>query len=280
MSKYFWIFAVVALTAAGLAVQSNAKFADKANNMTLDNFSSWSSSFTKEGMKFNVAGNPLRAAWKQQGMQITAKKLSGFAAKGLAGRYSLSEGTTSGDVHAVFTRASGAPTTGATQTVAVDSETMRFNAGATASRVDIPGALTLLNQDPGLGRSMKMTGSSGIITLPAAGGTKSILTADLDGPVRIDLKDSEVESGVRREYTVVGTANKMVLDNRGAQPVVTMSGNVKIDGNHPVLFAEISNVQQAVLTLNASFEPVSIDISGTPASTRLRQIPEPKRKPA
>jgi hypothetical protein len=115
------------------------------------------------------------------------------------------------------------------------------------------------------------------IALDATGQLGSPRTGRIDGPVTFRLvrneqvADEKQPNGTRMDLTdFTGRADLMEADLDGpAEPALTATGNVHVEGQARGLPAEVSGAK-AVVTLDKTFKPVRYDFSGTPATTRVQ----------
>lgn len=251
MKKYLITVCALGVTAAALALQSNTVFRDRAGNMEVRNLSRWRAQSSREGVRFEGWGSPFTGVWKDQGLNITAAQIVAEAAGTPQRGLRLKSATVSGNVVATTQQQSGS--------TKLQTETLRIYGGAQATRFEAPGALTITSTDPSRGRNFVSKASSGNVLVPISGGN-GFSTADLAGPVTFTATE-RVEAGTTN---LNGRADKVLIDNTGAQPKIVMTGNVKITGDHPTLWADIDNASQATIILDKNFEIQEVIVGGDP----------------
>ena len=125
---------------------------------------------------------------------------------------------------------------------------------------------TITSTDPSRGRNFVGKATSGNVLVPVTGGN-GFSTADLAGPVTFTATE-RVEGGTSN---LNGRADKVTIDNTGAQPKIVMTGNVKITGDHPTIWADIDNASQATIILDKNFEIQEVIIGGEPVRLETRK---------
>jgi lipopolysaccharide export system protein LptA len=258
MKKYLFPMLGLGLVSVALAAQSNSYFRDHAGNMEVKNLSRWRVTQSREGVHFEGWGSPFIGIWKTQGLNLSAAKIladaSGTPQKGLR----LQSATVSGDVVATTLQQNGS--------TKLQTEVLKIYGGAQATRFEAPGALTITSTDSSRSRNFVSKASSGTVLVPVTGGN-GFSTADLAGPVTFTATE-RVEGGTSN---LNGRADKVTIDNTGAQPKIVMTGNVKITGDHPTIWADIDNASEATIILDKNFEIQEVIIGGDPVRLEARK---------
>lgn len=219
-----------------------------------------------------AAPNAITGVWTKQDLTLRAKQFEGVAARG-----EIESALLSGGVVATATRPSKVQ--GQTQTVVAKAETAQFN-GAT-NRLALDGGVTIDDEDQGTDSIFRAKGAQGWLVLTDAqekGAKGRIQSAALEGSVRLDLSSlrTVTEKGRRSQvrYTLVATGSRVdfkLLPSGENYGVVTLSGNVVITGNDPILFGQITGASKVVITLDSEKQPVDIESEGAPTTTTITQ---------
>lgn len=258
---------------AALALAQGGMFRDKAGNMEVRNIKSWRIQPEGKGkIKFVGVGSPtLKGTWRAQRLTITAGSLEAYVTADSKNAYALDTASMTGGVQ-VDRESPGSA--GGTQSANVKSSTATYM--AKEQRIEAKGNVTLHSQDDSIGQTIHATGSAGTILLSDPGArTSSVGRATLSGPVvlKMNAVRQVTEEGTTKKvpYTLDGSADKMEYD--AEKRTVTLTGNVKLSGDDPVLAGAEIEAARAVITLLASGEIEAVDFDGEPGRTVYKGQP-------
>lgn len=273
-------FLLMGLCGIGLALGQSGQlesgsFRDKAQNLYARNLSSWSFKTISASLRSftfkSQAGKKVVATFAKQRIQLEASMIVGQVLISGGSAFDLREADLTGGVTTTVERDSGLAGSKAPQTTTINASSAHFD--AQKSTVSSLGAISFINVDPPLSRTLKATGSKGTITLsesPKA--NNGVSKAVIEGPVTIEMRGVRDEKNEKTgkvgkvPYLVTGRGARMVYD--ATLRTVTLTGDVRIDGDDPVLGGDL-RATKAVLTMDGKGEIVSVDFEG-PGETILR----------
>jgi hypothetical protein len=189
-----------------------------------------------------------------------------------------------GGVVAMVKRPTSAAESKALQTVVLRSQTIDFN-GITR-RADMPSAVTIDQDDPAAETSMNAKGNSGYVVLSDSDDKNAkgpIEVASLQGNTRVDLTSIRYATDrpknappVRRKvkFNIVLNADRLLFElakSGDSYGKITVTGNVKVTGNDPLLFTEVEGYRRIVITLDKNKKPSAIDMGDGPGTTTVIQ---------
>ena len=247
---------------ATLAHGQTMTFTDKSGNMTLSNFSSWSTRVTGENkFHFKATGEKLEGAWVSQGLTITAKTIEGDAERRSGGKLVLKNATLTGGVHAVSKKGSTVFTLDCASTVIKEDS-------AELTRFDCDGGVTIDTVTHSTGQKIPTTthshttGHKGTVFVKQGAGIQS---ATLFGPVRIETERYGV--GVSKA-NLIASCQRMDMVQGASGGSITLIGDVVITGSDPVVAGEI-HVDKAVIYLDANGTATGMDSEASPGVMRF-----------
>lgn len=234
-----------------------------------------------------VTGNPMKATFGLQKMRIAAAKFEGVVSRSAQGPATLHSAAISGKAHWEIDRPSANRQSTQLQTMILDTETASYD-GATQV-VRATQTVDFRREDPAAGETMAIRAASGDVTLlgPNAPSTSRIGARHMEfrGPVTMTMKGPVIEDGKpaldANGRPIVGTVNGRAdrLEYRDETGKFILTGNVRIDGNHPLLFGNIDASKVEIL-MDAAGRIVEIDVIGSPAVTEITRRPPPRRSGA
>lgn len=263
-------------------------FRDREGAMTITNMGSWRATLDKSDpdlirFRGRALSGELQGAWDTQNLKIRAKAIEGSARKGGQGS-ELEQAVLTGGVTANIVRPSSIRGPGK-QTVVVTADRMDFNGNT--NRMDLTGGVEVNQDDPAAKSSMTAMGPKATVVLTDAqdksSKEKPIQSAALSGGAKITFTSvrlvSERAQGkppIKKEvrFTLVATASSVdfkVLKSGQDYGTVSLSGNVVVTGNDPILFGEMKGYQRVVITLDAEMQPVDIEAGEGRGSTTVTQ---------
>ena len=298
VSRPVSVAATLALLALAVAAQVRVNYHDQ--DFTLQNFDTFSATLENHGIAFQGTGKPLRIATKASGLTVTGAQANGSAQRGPTQAYFLKDLTVTGNTilnldtaaahqyaidQATATGAPKPPASPDNQTTKVTTDTLHFTGDAANGRADFPSAVVIDSQSAGtrvssqsttdFTRILHLTGSSGFLTLAVAptNGKNPLKTGELKGPVTFSIHNEDKTANSPAEVTTIdGKADSLKFDLVTQPGTITLSGNVTMNGKGPTATGDI-NADNVVVTLDANMQPTKVEITGSPATTRLHQEP-------
>ena len=277
MNRIILISPILTVTALVFAVQGRINLQDKAGNMEVRGGTSFIIEAIENSskVKFIGKGNPIVAEWKKDGMLVESQNLEAIADRPAVGRYNVESAILQGAVHAKQ------------KTNAQLVEIWSNDANYTASNEtwDLNGNVRVEQSDSVKGTSSKMSGTKGTIVLYARGEKTSprgrIKTANVTGPVTFEVHSkrmvqvsSNPPKSELKPTVVTGKADRMDFDN--VQGTVTLTGNVFISGDDPVVPGDME-ATKATVFLDETGGVKRIELEGEPGVTRLKRPAKGKR---
>lgn len=270
--RWTWPVGTVFCLALGYAAQQ-AKVNFKDQDFSLENFDQFSATLESQGIGFNGAGNPLRITSSSSGLTMTAKKAEGKAVRGTGSQLFLQAATLSGGADLNLSSATSG-------TMRLQSETLNYTGTATKARAEFPRPLTLdslatgtTDKNAPFSRTVRISGSKGFVTLalqPAAN-ANALRTGELEGPVTITLHN-ELKGPAPETSDVEATGDALRFDLTTTPATLTLTGNVAMTGKGGTVSGNVT-ADTLVVTLDANLQPTKVDVTGSPARTRLHQEP-------
>lgn len=262
-----------ALLAAAVAQNTQiSTWSDTAGNMKIENWTSWRITKTGENTyDFKGSGSPFRGTWKEQGLMVLGKSVTGKTKKEPKGAMQLVAAEVLGVQKATLTET---PKSGIVRTTELQSTTLQFN-GET-STVTLPNPVTVISRSPAESQTLELHGSSAKLILTPFdekaewpvkfGEVFGPVTMTLDTLERVEKKEGEEPKPPKR-IQVTAKASKVTFND--ADRTIVLSGNVTLDGSDTVIGANV-RCTKAVITLNAAREIVDIELTGNPGVTEMR----------
>ncbi len=290
--------ATLACLVLAVAAQVHVNYHDQ--DFTLQNFETFSATLENQGIAFQGSGKPLNIESKASGLTITGAQANGSAQRGPTQAYFLKDLTVTGNAilnldtaaahqYAIAqAAAAGTPKPPASPdntATKLTTETLHFTGDAANGRADFPNAVVIDSQSSGtrvsaqsttdFTRILHLTGSSGFITLAVApaNGKNPLKTGELKGPVTFSIHNEDKTAKAAAEVTTIdGKADSLKFDLATQPGTITLSGNVTMNGKGPTATGDI-NADNVVVTLDANMQPTKVEVTGSPATTRLHQEP-------
>ncbi|MBI1756243.1 MAG: hypothetical protein HYR64_03950 [Fimbriimonas ginsengisoli] len=246
--------AFLGATAVAFA-QTRINFSDKSGNMTIRNFTSWSSRMgDKDHMHFKGAGKPLHGTWKEENVEVDCQQMEGDAQR-LEGKFRLTHAVLTGSVKVVQIKGA--------QTVTSWSDTAVIDREGEVTRIELTGRSRMESQGPGKGESSSAKGDLGALVV----GEQGLRTATLTGNVSLQMKRVGSDG---QPLTLDGKCRRLDADLVSSPATLTLSGEVVLTGNNPAMAGD-AHADKAVITLDADRQPVGIDLTGEPGQTRYSE---------
>ncbi len=235
-------------------------------------------------IQLSVVGKPIRADLKAQALKLEALLFEGVMVRAKAQNLAIATATISGNVNLTIIRPSSSKIAGLNQTVEIQSAKISY-VGAT-NTVTSPGAVSIERSDVSASETMNLSAGSSEARLfePGISSARSPFSSlHLDGGVKGSLVGIAMEEGKpvldsnkKPKKTEINlTCTSLRYDDHAGK--MTLSGNVKLWGDHPMLFGNI-DAKQVVLIFSAVGEIDEIIVTGEPASTTITRKPPPARK--
>ncbi len=235
-------------------------------------------------IQLSVVGKPIKADLKSQALKLEALLFEGVMVRTKGQSLAINAATISGNVNLTISRPSSSKIAGSNQTVEIQSAKISY-VGAT-NTVASQGAVSIERNDVSASETMSLSAGSGearlfepgissarspFSSLHLDGGVKGILTG-----VAIEEGKPVLDSSQKPKKTIVNlTCTTLRYDDHAGK--MTLSGNVKLWGDHPMLFGNI-DAKQVVLIFSELGEIDEIIVTGEPASTTITRKPPPARK--
>ncbi|MEA2553444.1 MAG: hypothetical protein QOJ65_1620 [Fimbriimonadaceae bacterium] len=269
-----WLWSLPAVVALGFAAQARINYRDQ--DFTLRDFDNFSATLESDGITFKGTGNPLGIESKASGLVITAKSADGKAVRSPDKSYFLQDVVLNGDVHLQMSQLGN----GTATVTLVDSDALHYTGSASQGRIDSATPLTINSSSTGTGivptfsRTIIAHGSRGFATFAIGNAPGNPMrTGEMAGPVTFSLHLSNTRAGGVAEVTdLEGKADQLTFDFATDPKTVTLTGNVTVTGKGPTASGDIA-AENVVVTLDAQLQPIKVDVTGSPAKTRLRQEP-------
>lgn len=239
-------------------------FRDKKQNMVLSRLKSWKITKADTGYTFLGSGSPFEARWNSQGLVFTATRVEGVA-KDSASGLRLESATFDGPVTTVINNT----VKGTSRTTTLSSTSLNFSGGFANPKLDLNG-------------KTKVVSVSGGDTLSIVGNSADVALAPFEPkpefPILRSTFRGNCEIIFKRNGSVSMNAvcNLLVFDDK--ESTVTLTGNVKLEGENDAFFGE-AFAERAVITLNSSRKPVNVEMTGEPGRSSLgeRKDGQPNR---
>lgn len=255
-----------------------AKFGDRKDNFAILNFTSQLvEGNINEGFTFTFGGNPVSGYSRSQGLEFSAKTISGRAVSDKSGGLLLRNATASGGVVVDIERTEDA---GTKIIGKLTTSTATIDDPGSAATIKIPSAFTYTQTDTDKAekRVITMNGSSGTVvvdTLKAI--SKSPLrSANIVGRVKVVIKVTDLKDGKSTTTDMEATGDRLTYDGNGR--VMVLSGNVVFDGsqndNTGAGFLGQMNADKLTVWFQGDkFEVKNIKLEGGPGTATVQDRP-------
>jgi hypothetical protein len=245
---------LIGLSAVAVAQQARLAFQAKDGSMKLGPIGTFILRQKGTTLSFTGKGDGLTGSWKD--LEIRASTISGTAEKAGAG-YDLRTADATGGVTTTFTKGSGS--------FVCTSSALAYRSGQTQDDVKLTGAVTVVNTDPAIQRTLEMRGTSA--DLVVLGAQKQLSSATVGGPVKLTLRQA---ARLGKAATKIDASGDRMTYKAGTGKTGTMilTGNVKMSGEGDT-FSGDGEAAQAIVEFDASGLVDSVELSGTPTVTRL-----------
>jgi lipopolysaccharide export system protein LptA len=266
-----------------LAQSQNFYFRDRAGNMKLSNMPSWRASVDRSNpnrytFRGRATTGTVLGEWDAQNMTIRAKQIEGSSRR-VGNKMELENAELTGGVTVTMTRPSARRGATQRQTVTTKADSMDLNGNT--NTLTMKGGVTMTQDDPGAESSMTATGATGVAVLTDAEDKNAkgpVQSANLSGNAKITVNSARTvtEGGQRRkvQYQIVSTASRVqfqLLKTGQDYGTITLTGNVVIAGNDPILFGEMRGYDRVVITLDSEMQPVDIEAGEGRGTTTVTQ---------
>lgn len=228
-----------ALVLGGLAfashqAQKRVLVSDKKGDFKIFDVESAVTSFDPGGdMEFEATGLPLKGFSKQQGLSFSARSLAGVASRSAGGALRIKRALVKGDV--LIDTKSIVSGGGGETTSHIEGSSMLMDERESTNVVTFDQPFTFSNRlvSPGTDRTITVGSPHGEFVLPllsqASGSNNPFLSADLKGPVKIDI-DSVQKSGAgtaRWKIALVADAMTYSAQDRTIRLTGHVAGDVE-----------------------------------------------------
>jgi hypothetical protein len=236
-------------------------FFDKnGSELRVTGFDQWSIEKMGKGTyQLTMTGRP-HAEWLKQGLDLKAKSLEMVA----SGDYKLISAELKGGVEFSSEKS------GSNGRVEVKTQTATYTEAD--EKLVVSGGLVLDQTGEANGQVLHAEGSSGTVFLDRKGSDRDLIkSATLSGPIKFKLSGMREDDEAKKKVPFFVNATAGVLTYAKAEKKIVLKQNVKIDGNDPSIFGEISGVHTVTLFLSEAGEITKIVMEGDPGSTKIEQ---------
>jgi hypothetical protein len=215
-------------------------------------------------LRFDATGAPVRGFSKEQGLNFSANRIAGTAARSDGGSMRITNGRMTGNVVFDIAKSEG----GQTDRSHLESASVTLAEEATQARITLPSAFTFTNHvvTPTVDRQFTIRAPSGVFVLPplnqTSGQANPFRSADVKGPINVSLDSKQTSSAGTSRHEVELRGDRLTYD--GASRTLLLEGNIVADvkitptkgepleftqtgGWARVLFNEDSSVKDVVL---------------------------------
>lgn len=254
---------------------SNIKTFESQTGLMKLTYNSWAAKQLEDGrIKFVAKGTPVRAIWGARNTTIECTELSGFASREGKKDLEISTADMKGKVVMTSTAPSSQKVSSQSQTVILTADSADFV--ASTGTVNLIGEVTIVNKDPGAKRSMTLTGNAGTVVLSPdmKEPDKAVKSAILKGPVNFTINGTrevkDVKTGAKKlvDVVITGQANQLSYLADGRK--LSLTGNVKIDSDDPLLSGSMEDLSDATIWFNEKFDPINVEMNGNPGSSSIK----------
>lgn len=229
---------VIALLAVTALAQSLFTYRDRSGTLVIKANSGSATRQPGDNLKLILKGNPLTIDDKASGLTLSSSRATAMVAPGKDVASRLRSVVTEGRTTAAQTQKNSKTT--------VSADKVTYSSKGESGKAVFTGNVVLTNQDTASRQTLKATGATGQTDFSLNNTKSRDLKAVLEGNVQTEIDDSG-PNGPAKLHT---SSNRMVLVYSNRATTVTLTGNVRIDGQGASRFGQYTNLSRAVLTLD------------------------------
>ncbi len=235
-------------------------FDKNGTELRVTGFDEWSVEKLPKGQfQLIMTGRP-HAEWLKQGLDLKAKTLEMRATSD----YKLIAAELKGGIEF------SADKQGSNGRVVVRAESATYTDAD--EKLVVRGGLSLDQKGASNGQVLHAEGSGGTVLLDRKGTDQNLIkSATLNGPIKFKLSGMRDDEDAKKKLPFFVNATAGILTYVKSEGKVVLKDNVKIDGNDPSIFGEISGVHTVTLYLTESGEITKIVMQGDPGATKIEQ---------